>query len=243
MKIVYDVVNTILFHEPSIPILYSMILKKNGYQVSPEKIKKIRNDVMVQNHTYPPNCCCKYSENYYNNKWNDLVAQILIKADVNEGKVRKIAREIHFTINNDNVNLIIEPSFFSTIDSIKKSNSLGILSNGYPSVKKWLASLNIQNYFDFALLSSEIGHQKPCPLAFSRAHAERVLYDGISVYVGDDYYEDGIGAIYGGFDAAIIVSPDNNIDKFNYYVENKKVFYTPNLKFLPDILKEVYKRV
>ena len=236
MKIVIDAVNTILFHKPSIPALYSMVLKKYGYKVTPNKITETRKKILVNNRSYEGVCKCNDANRTYQKKWNYLTTLIIKEFGVSTNMANKIASEIHSKINDENANIVIEPSFIAILEKLQnEGHSMGILANGYPVINTWLRSLNADKYFDFILISSEIGHLKPCPFAFRIALDEAGQNNNIpSVFVGDDLYQDGFGAICGGFDAAVIIE-----DSKPYLFESEKVISIPTSKLLLQALKEV----
>jgi FMN phosphatase YigB (HAD superfamily) len=241
MRIVIDVVNTILFHNPSIPVLYSLILEKHDYIISPAKISKLRKKILTTKRPIESKCSCNNAEVTYRKRWSYLSSLILKECGV-YSDIDEIAQEIHFKINDENAHVVIYPSFISILEDLQNEcHSIGTLSNGYSSTKSWLTSLKVDKYFDFMLVSSEIGHLKPCPFAFRIALKKAHQNDNmLSVFVGDDLHEDGFGAIHGGFDAAIIIG--NSKSKHDSKTKTKKLIYTiPTFKLLPQTLKEVKK--
>ncbi len=120
MKIVMDAVNTTLFHNPSIPTLYSLVLKKYGYKVSPDKISKTRKKVLIKKRPDVGVCKCNDVDVTYRKKWNYLSTLIIKELGVPTEITNKIANEIHFKINDENANVEIYPSFISILKILQK---------------------------------------------------------------------------------------------------------------------------
>lgn len=241
MRIVLDVVNTMLFHKPSIPALYSLVLEKYDYTISPVKISKARKKISTTTkQSIESKCSCNNAEVTYRKRWSYLTSLILKECGVYRD-IDEIAHEIHFKINDERAHVVIYPSFISILEELQnEGHSMGTLSNGYSSIKSWLISLKVDKYFDFMLVSSEIGHLKPCPFAFRIALKKAHQNDNmLSVFVGDDLHEDGFGAIHGGFDAAIIIG--NSKSKLDSSKIKKLIYTIPSFRLLPQTLKVVRK--
>ena len=185
MRLVMDVMNTILFHTPSIPVLYSLVLEKFDYTISPANIIRARKEILTAKRPIESKCSCNNAEVTYRKRWSYLSSLILKECGV-YSDIDEIAQEIHFKINDENAHVVIYPSFISILEDLQNEcHSIGTLSNGYSSTKSWLTSLKVDKYFDFMLVSSEIGHLKPCPFAFRIALKKAHQNDNmLSVFVG-----------------------------------------------------------
>ncbi len=71
---------------------------------------------------------------------------------------------------------------------------MGVLSNRLHSFEEELQQLGIADYFQFAVAAGEVGYWKPDPRIF-QVTLERIgVSPRHSVYVGDNYYADVLGA-------------------------------------------------
>ena len=85
---------------------------------------------------------------------------------------------------------------------------LGVISNRSQPFHDVLAQLGIANWFDITLAAGEIGHWKPNAAIFNHARSHFVgLTAAECIYVGDNYFADGIGASNAGM-MPIIFDPD-----------------------------------
>jgi FMN phosphatase YigB (HAD superfamily) len=75
---------------------------------------------------------------------------------------------------------------------------LAVLSNRSHSFESLLSDWGLGGYFEFALAAGELAAWKPDPQVFTRA-VERMATDpGETMYVGDNYYADVLGARQAG---------------------------------------------
>lgn len=87
---------------------------------------------------------------------------------------------------------------------------LFLLSNWDHSARRVLQYLDLINYFDEIIISSEIGYAKPDKKIFRLALDRLKLSASEVIYVGDNYYDDCIGSGKLGIDTLLI----NRFDKF-----------------------------
>ena len=88
------------------------------------------------------------------------------------------------------------------LDYLKPKYSLGILSNGFPKVQESkLLRLNMQSYFEYKTYSEDIGVAKPYPGIFSEAARKANSKPFETVYIGDSFENDIVGAKNFGWQA------------------------------------------
>ncbi len=107
--------------------------------------------------------------------------------------------------------MIFPEEYRATIDGlIKRDYRLSILSNFDCSVTalKLLELNNIKHYFDQIFISENIGWRKPSPKAFEYAINKLNISVCETVYVGNDYERDIIGAQNANIDS-IFINPHN----------------------------------
>jgi putative hydrolase of the HAD superfamily len=86
--------------------------------------------------------------------------------------------------------------------------ALGVISNFDPFLKDILARLDLAQYFNVIIASTEVGVLKPDPEIF-RLALEKVGLDAEdSIYVGDAYYPDIVGATSAGL-TPVLIDRDN----------------------------------
>jgi putative hydrolase of the HAD superfamily len=86
----------------------------------------------------------------------------------------------------------------------EKGYRLGVLSNFPPHLEETLEKYGLLRYFDFLVVSSLVGLEKPDPLIFRLAIEKAGCPLGQILYVGDDLHDDIRGAQAVGLRAVLI---------------------------------------
>ncbi len=86
----------------------------------------------------------------------------------------------------------------------QNSRCLGVISNWDDTARDTLKNAGIADYFDYFIISSEIGINKPEPGIFKRALEAADVEPHECLYVGDNYYDDAVGSKKVGMEALII---------------------------------------
>ena len=82
--------------------------------------------------------------------------------------------------------------------------SLAVLSNRSKPYLEQLENLSLASYFDFTLHAGEVGGWKPDVHIFQRAVERLGIQPSQSLYVGDNYYADVVGASRAGMKPVLI---------------------------------------
>jgi 2-haloalkanoic acid dehalogenase type II len=107
------------------------------------------------------------------------------------------------------------PEVKSILQTLKKREfKLGVVSNATDLARKVFDNLDLSKYFDFIILSEEVGVRKPSPKIFHLAAAVAGSSPSRSLFVGDKLAVDVIGAKKAGMNAVLV-------DRVNAYPEAK----------------------
>lgn len=101
------------------------------------------------------------------------------------------------------------PGSCETLQALRDAGyHLCLLSNRQEPYVDIAVELGLADYFDVILAAGEVGYWKPHPAVFHAAMARfPALQPDACVYVGDNYYADGIGAEAAGM-TPVIFDPD-----------------------------------
>lgn len=107
------------------------------------------------------------------------------------------------------------PGSRQTLSALKDAGyQLGLLSNRWEPLDAAVAELELDGLFDVTLAAGEIGYWKPNPTIFNHMVGQfKDLQPNECLYVGDNYYADGDGALAAGL-VPIIFDPDNLYQDF-----------------------------
>ncbi|HWP68020.1 MAG TPA: HAD family hydrolase, partial [Rectinemataceae bacterium] len=85
-----------------------------------------------------------------------------------------------------------------------KGKRLGVISNWDPSAKPILSNLDLLDRFEIVVISSEVGVSKPDERIFRIALEQAGIAPERCLYVGDNFYDDAVGASAVGMKSLIV---------------------------------------
>jgi putative hydrolase of the HAD superfamily len=110
---------------------------------------------------------------------------------------RKVARETESWVAFDDA--------VPTLEAARKRDfSMGMVSNATDLARKVLANLDMEKYFDFVVISEEVGIRKPDPRIFRMALDMAGATAGRSLFLGDKLSTDILGATGAGMRAILV---------------------------------------
>lgn len=96
---------------------------------------------------------------------------------------------------------------YETLAALRSAGyRLGVLTNRIGPVGKYLARIGLEAYLDFYFTAGEVGYPKPHPAIFLHALAVAKATPAQSLFVGDNWYADILGALNIGM-VAVLVDP------------------------------------
>ena len=115
---------------------------------------------------------------------------------------------------------------------------MGLISNWDDSCRNVLRDNGLETYLEPIIISSEIGIEKPDKRIFEKALAEAGVKAEECLYVGDNYYDDAVGAAKLGISSFII----NPADYFGIEeLRDKKVNIISDIREIPCKIREIQK--
>jgi HAD superfamily hydrolase (TIGR01549 family) len=121
----------------------------------------------------------------------------------------ELAPEVHRQFNEkyDPEDWVPE-EVLETLETLKKSGYyLAVLSNRTHPFQEYMHTWGLEPYFDLAIAAGEIDAYKPEPIVFARTLKKMDKSPAETLYVGDNYYADVIGAQRAGL-PALLLDPD-----------------------------------
>jgi HAD superfamily hydrolase (TIGR01509 family) len=96
------------------------------------------------------------------------------------------------------------PDARQALERLKDGHRLGLISNSDGSVRRLFETLSLDSYFDSFTDSQHCGYEKPDPRIFQAALAAMGAMPEESLYVGDIYSIDYVGAQGAGMGAVLV---------------------------------------
>lgn len=98
----------------------------------------------------------------------------------------------------------VQPGTQEVLRRLERRFRLGVISNSDGSIRQALANVGLADRFDSITDSGVVGHEKPSPEIFRAALASLAVQPQESLYVGDIYSIDVVGATQVGMEAVLM---------------------------------------
>lgn len=147
-------------------------------------------------------------------RWETYYTTIFRECGVEpRGVVRPVLAELRAYHDRNNLWEVVPVEVPLALERLRRRHRLGVISNSNGTVRAKLVRLGLAPYFDVILDSHEERVEKPDPrlfrMALERAHARADR----SLYVGDFYHIDVVGARAAGMSAVLLDPGEVHRDK------------------------------
>jgi putative hydrolase of the HAD superfamily len=142
--------------------------------------------------------------------WQNYARRYLCAYGCPEDQAQSLAPQVHKHISEhhkpDNT---VAPDAHTTLTILrKKGYILGVITNRSRSCYEELITLGLARYFDIILAAGEVNSYKPDPVIFEHALTRVGVQPQTSLYIGDNYYADIVGAARAGL-VPVLLDPDH----------------------------------
>jgi putative hydrolase of the HAD superfamily len=115
------------------------------------------------------------------------------------------AAHIQQALRDTNPTETIVPDAIQTLITLQQRDMLvALVSNRNNSIEDLLVSLGLREHLAFVVISGEVGHWKPDPAIFDHALRLSGTDPAETVYVGDNYFADVVGAKRAGLHPVLV---------------------------------------
>jgi FMN phosphatase YigB (HAD superfamily) len=141
--------------------------------------------------------------------WTNYAYRCLKIMGCEDGQALDLAPAMHaYMTNEHNPVNYVPPDVPATLAELKGCGyRLGVLSNRTKPIQEELAQLGLYEFFELTLVAAEVSAWKPDPLIFQRALERISASPATTLYVGDNYYADILGAAKAGLQP-VLIDPD-----------------------------------
>ncbi|MFB1049449.1 HAD family hydrolase [Paraliobacillus sp. JSM ZJ581] len=184
--------------------------------------------------------------------WGLHTQQLITLDELRQQRLIKTMKDFQITVSVDEAQNYFDEFFHNLIDriipdsrinnmllSLQKNYKVGILTNGKITEQKQKIEkmkLNDAISSNQIFISDEIGYEKPDPKSFHYVLNELGMRNVESIYVGDSWGNDIVGAIDAGLEA-IWVNEDNVLTKNSY--NGSKVIEISSILNLENVLQSI----
>ena len=227
--IFFDAADTLFYIEKGLGNTYASVAKKHGADPDPGALKKAFSKAFT---TAPPLAFGSVSDEerkvLEKNYWRDIVESVYNEVGMFDGFDNHF-EELFEVFRSDA--WAIFPETKEVLTELKeKEYKLGIISNFDSRVYDVMNNLEIHEYFDSFVISSEAGHAKPNPNIFHIALKDIESDPLECMHIGDNIYNDFHGARSLGIQA-LVLDRENDYESIGdqHKITNLEEIY----KFLP----------
>lgn len=189
----FDVGNTLLFpdHEKTLAPLWNRGVRPTDAQLfAAERVARQEMDLIV---SQTRKVDVQYWETYYSHLLRTLnVADISLRLEL-VALVRASANWSRML-----------PGTIDVLGSMKQKYRLAVISNSDGHMGERLASIGLGKYFEDVIDSGNVGYEKPSPQIFQAALKNMSVSPDRSIYLGDIYSIDYLGAQRVGMKAMLM---------------------------------------
>jgi 2-haloalkanoic acid dehalogenase type II len=201
--ILFDAGGTLIDSVPPRETVFSRILLSHGKKAEPERIASL---LAKADGMFDSEFAKQGGENEYAlwSKYDDFILDELgFRGD--RASLSKDLRAAWDEIMPKVESWVSYPETESVLGILKRRDfKLGVVSNATDLVRKVFDNLGLTKYFDFLVISDEVGVRKPSPKIFHIAMEMAGTSPGRSLFVGDKLATDVAGAKRVGMNAVLV---------------------------------------
>lgn len=204
--ILFDFDGTLIFHQPDSFDVISAFCADIGQPLAPEAERRGRR--MRHEYFVDPVIRDQIDGLSTDEFWEHFNTFLLEGLDI-QGDVTQLARELGARFEDVELSYHCPTTGCSTLGGLKaRGYGLGLITNrqNVPRFYELLEEMQLGSYFSLTLASGEVGVSKPDPGIFYAAMERLGAAAGETVYVGDNYWADVVGAQRAGI-TPILLDP------------------------------------
>lgn len=205
--ILFDAGGTLIEFRPPRAELFSEVLRANGHEVDVPTV----NDAMVKADGLFDREFALLDgkdEAWFWKKYDAFIAEeVGFKGDLS--KLEKDLSARFDKVVPEANSWVAYPDAKPALEGLKRRDfRLGLVSNATDLARKVMDNLDLSRYFEFMVLSDEVGARKPSPEIFRIALKAAGTRPNRALYVGDKFAVDIVGATKAGMHAVLVDRDD-----------------------------------
>ncbi len=205
--VIFDAGGTLIEMHPPRQNIISNVLAEHGHKIESTSVAKA---LVKADRTFDDDfgMCDGKEESWYWMKYDDLLFKELGIDGDGEMLMKAIHGRFHELLPKAE-SWVAYPDTKPVLKDLKKRDlKLGMVSNATDLLRRVLDSLELTQYFEFIIISEEVGVRKPSKKIFQLAINEAGTSPNRTVYVGDKLAVDVQGAKRAGMNAVLIDRDD-----------------------------------
>ncbi len=190
----FDLYNTLVRFEPPPESLQAQACREFGLRAEPENLCRafsVASEFLIRENARLP--ISKRSQAQQDKFWVNYELTLLRAAGVEA--TPELAARILKRVRGSESRLVFYEDAPPILRLLRQQGlRLGLISNLDCTLEEFCQGLEVSNFFDFVLISYEVGIEKPHPEIFQLALRLAQAKPGEALHVGDQYLADVVGA-------------------------------------------------
>lgn len=199
--IMFDAGGTLIHVQPPKKEIFARVLSEHGMITKPEKIAS--SMVKVDRRLDAEFARAVDESRFWREYYDIVLADLGVKTDAED-----ISKDLYesFEETMQKVDSWTEyPDVRPVLEMLRRRDfRLGVVSNATDLLNKVFHNLDLAKYFDFVIISDEVGVRKPSPRIFMMAAEKAGASPSRSIYLGDRLAVDIQGATGAGMNAILV---------------------------------------
>ncbi len=218
--LIFDVGGTLLhFDHVRMQQVYLNAARARGISLDPVRVGAVLESLEFELPTLAQHRALSLEEDFGKAFWEDFYAEGFRRLGVN-ADVSEVVAQIREQFMRGEFEVLFDDTLPALQALRARSVPMGILSNFSPNLEDLLRKLGIHEYFDFFIVSSVAGLEKPDKRIFDLAvRAANRPRDRIA-YIGDSIFHDIEGARAAGIEGILIDRGNRHSDFAGVRVQN-----------------------
>jgi putative hydrolase of the HAD superfamily len=225
--IFFDAGNTLIFIDPGVVL---PILRNHGAEVDSDRFRQAEFLARTR-------LSRRVEEGAWGTEdhvWKEYFANLFRASGVPEERLEQVGRRIREVHEESHLWTKMDPATGAALDQLGEAGyRMAVISNADGRVEGLIEQAGIRDRFEFVMDSEIEGVEKPDPEIFWRACSRLDVDPGESLYVGDLYPVDVVGARKAGLHAVLL----DPFDQLDYPVDR-----LPDVAALPTYLEQLSHR-
>ena len=201
--VIFDAGGTLIEINPPRQDIISKVLAEHGHKVDR---KSVCRALVKADRAFDDDfgLCDGQDEAWYWRKYDDLLFKEL-KIDGGAERLMKAIRERFHEFSPKVESWVAYPDTKPILKALKKRDfKIGMVSNATELLRRVLDNLELTQYFEFIIISDEVGVRKPSKKIFQMAVRAAGTSPNRTIYIGDKLAVDVQGAKKAGMNAVLI---------------------------------------
>ncbi len=205
----FDASETLIHIPKGVAWHYAEVARRHGLEIEEKQLglafRKVWKEMPIREVTKAPR------EDDDRGWWRELVGKVFAQCGAGgRGDFDRFFSALYDRFREPGV-WELYPDVLPVLDQLHGAFALAVISNFDGRLRQILDDLGVLSYFEFIVISSEVGADKPHPFIFEQALRRLAIQPSEAIHAGDDPVHDWQGAESAGMACFKLKRPENSL--------------------------------